>query len=355
MKELLVIFLSLIISGTVLLLHHDSFIQLNTDFSTNHHEDNGEFVCRCDSENIDISKLDSKEAALYNKTTCSPRAYSRGNGQKIIGFSYYGDSRSAHHKSKKYFEGIQNNLNLLPKFYPGWIIRLYYDLDQDDPILPKLCGLSCETNLDLCDTKRLPGSVPMGNTNYISTEFKRNLKATDVFPMNWRFFPTLDPQVDAYLSRDLDSEFNEREIAAVKQWMESEKSFHMMRDHPEHNIGMLGSAWGVKLTKKEVRHKWEKAWKSGCQDSDGVMWMARNQTGPDQLFLKKYVWPWAKRDSMQHDSYFCKRYSGTRAFPTRRKNETNNFVATVVAENMYIWEKCPEKCRPREHPDWEYC
>ena len=58
---------------------------------------------------------------------------------------------------------------------------------------------------------------------------------------------------------------------------------------------------------------------------------------------------------MQHDSYFCKRYSGTRAFPTRRKNETNNFVATVVAENMYIWEKCPEKCRPREHPDWEYC
>ena len=55
----------------------------------------------------------------------------------------------------------------------------------------------------------------MGNTNYISTEFKRNLKATDVFPMNWRFFPTLDPQVDAYLSRDLDSEFNEREIAGT--------------------------------------------------------------------------------------------------------------------------------------------
>ena len=37
--------------------------------------------------------------------------------------------------------------------------------------------------------------------------------ATFVFPMNWRFFPTRDPQVDVYLSRDLDSEFNEREIA----------------------------------------------------------------------------------------------------------------------------------------------
>ena len=37
--------------------------------------------------------------------------------------------------------------------------------------------------------------------------------ATWMFPMNWRFLPTLDPQVNIYLSRDLDSEFNDREIA----------------------------------------------------------------------------------------------------------------------------------------------
>ena len=44
-------------------------------------------------------------------------------------------------------------------FLKGWIIRLYYDLAQDDPILPKLCGLSCQTNFDLCDIQRLPGTV----------------------------------------------------------------------------------------------------------------------------------------------------------------------------------------------------
>ena len=77
--------------------------------------------------------------------------------------------------------------------------------------------------------------------------------------------------------------------------------------------------------------------------------------GPDQGFLRKYIWPWAKFDAMQHDSYFCRKYSGTRAFPVKRKNETNNFVAAVVAEKQYIWKKCPEKCRPRDHPDWEYC
>ena len=88
----------------------------------------------------------------------------------------------------------------------------------------------------------------------------------------------------------------------------------------------------------------------------------------------RYVWPWAKRDAMQHDSYLCRKYSGksavclhfekitscclftgTSPFPIQRKNETNNFVAAVVAENQYIWKKCPEKCRPQNHKDWEYC
>ena len=63
--------------------------------------------------------------------------------------------------------------------------------------------------------------------------------------------------------------------------MESDKSFHMMRDHPMHDIGMLGSAWGVKLTKDKVRSKWRMAWKNGFRDSDGIMWKARNLTGID--------------------------------------------------------------------------
>ena len=46
-----------------------------------------------------------------------------------------------------------------------------------------------------------------------------------------------------------------------------------------HDIGMLGSAWGVKLLKDKVRLKWRKAWKDGFQDGDGLMWKARNLTG----------------------------------------------------------------------------
>ena len=116
--------------------------------------------------------------------------------------------------------------NFLKFLSTGWIIRLYYDLDQDDPILPKLCGLSCQTNFDLCDVQRLPGTpISMGKTKYMSRELNTELKGKNIFPMNWRFFPTIDPQVDAYLSRDLDSEFNAREIAGKFSFFFKKKSW----------------------------------------------------------------------------------------------------------------------------------
>ena len=38
--------------------------------------------------------------------------------------------------------------------------------------------------------------------------------------------------------------------------------------------------------------------------------------------LIRYVWPWAKRDALQHDSYSCHKFSGNIiGFPTQRKNE----------------------------------
>jgi len=64
--------------------------------------------------------------------------------------------------------------------------------------------------------------------------------ARSVFPMNWRFFPTLDPQVDIYACRDLDSRLSVREQAAVKKWLESDAILHSMRDHPAHLAPLVG-------------------------------------------------------------------------------------------------------------------
>ena len=73
------------------------------------------------------------------------------------------------------------------------------------------------------------------------------------------------------------------------------------------------------------------------------------------FFVCRYVWPWAKENSIAHDSYSCARFSYTKAFPTKRKMEPNNFVASVVAENHVLNQSCPKICRPRDHLDWEYC
>ena len=79
--------------------------------------------------------------------------------------------------------GIKDNLALVPKFYPGWNIRLYYDLDDDDPLLSDLCEVACnDSNIDLCYVKDIPA---LGDVS-------------KVFAMNWRFFPMLDPQVNDF-------------------------------------------------------------------------------------------------------------------------------------------------------------
>lgn len=47
-------------------------------------------------------------------------------------------------------------------------------------------------------------------------------------------------QVDLFNSRDLDSRFSDRELAAVNEWLASGASIHAMRDHPAHGTAMLG-------------------------------------------------------------------------------------------------------------------
>ena len=57
-------------------------------------------------------------------------------------------------------------------------------------------------------------------------------------------------QVDLILSRDLDSRFSDREQEAVRDWLNSNKKFHIMRDHPDHGTEILGGTWGCKLTQE---------------------------------------------------------------------------------------------------------
>ncbi|XP_023332449.1 uncharacterized protein LOC111704444 [Eurytemora carolleeae] len=184
-------------------------------------------------ERLEIDKCVSKclrylvDSIPSTKTLCGIHAESRGEKQKIISFSFFGDLKSV------YYNGIENNLNYLDEYYPGWNMRLYLDpTNLNRNASHDLCTLSCKSNrMDLCSVLSVP---PYGD---ISRKFG----------MIWRFLPLADPLVDFMVSRDLDSRFSARETAAVDDWQSLGLPFHIMRDHPLHPISILGGMWGARM------------------------------------------------------------------------------------------------------------
>ena len=102
--------------------------------------------------------------------------------------------------------------------------------------------------------------------------------------MNWRFLPTLDSQVDFFMSRDLDSLIYKREFFAVQEWLKSRKTLHIMRDHPLHKTPILGGMWGMKLRNLE-RFAIISAFQLASHDP--ILYALQHSHNDDQTFLHK--------------------------------------------------------------------
>ena len=271
--------------------------------------------------------------------------------KNVISYSYYEKTRpemlgtwrpDPYHRN--YFNGIEKNLkDISNNFGPEWSMRLYIQMSKmSTSQRTHLYNLSYSYPdvFEICDVEKLPR---FGNISHI-------------FAMNWRFFTTIDPQVNIAFSRDLDSKITHRELAAIRQFLNSTKEFHIMRDHPHHHVDILGGMWGIKLTptmRIKMNESFEKMFHSK------VFYSNWKNYGPDQDLLKNYIWPWAKDVAMIHDSYHCKKYQNTVPFPTERKDEACNFVACIPElQSRIVFDKkntCPIECRPKNHLDWKYC
>ena len=95
--------------------------------------------------------------AARDASTCSGDSWQRGNGQRVVAFTFFGDPKSVHHNTT-YFEGIVANVAAISSFYNNdWSIRLYHDIAPDDPWLGDLCKIACSYDrLDLCQVNQLP-------------------------------------------------------------------------------------------------------------------------------------------------------------------------------------------------------
>lgn len=178
--------------------------------------------------------------------------------------------------------------------------------------------------------------------------------------MLWRFAPMSDPLVSEWHSRDLDSRVNEREVAAVKDWLQNTTmSYHAMRDNPYHGTTILGGMFGMRVVSeekfKEMREVLHRILNSGFHWGKGV----------DQSLLSEYLWPVARGDMASHDSFTCSHFRSkvVRPFPTKRiagpdykTGVRNNFVGSNGGQiSLANVKACPKECRPKNHKDWLLC
>jgi hypothetical protein len=218
--------------------------------------------------------------------------------KNVIAFSLWGDKPI-------YWVGALRNIELAKGYYPGWICRFYVDKNSRKDLIETLKGDNVE--VVLVDSK---GSND--NPYYHHGMF-------------WRFNAAVDEDVDVFLSRDCDSRISEREVAAVNEWLESDKDFHIMRDHPYHAVPILGGMWGCRKGIMREIGLVDKInqWCSNVRSS--------YSTGIDQDFLREIVYPLIKDKSMEH-SEFNLNYGGEiRNFPYIRNDY--EFVGDVFDEN----------------------
>ena len=153
----------------------------------------------------------SEKEYSSGKITCDLyNVLSRGLNQKVIGVSLYGNN-------SLYYDSIETVSKLVRKYYPDWVIRVYYDSSINETVI---CKLEClkENNIDFCNINEIPFGSPTHVWN-----------AQHMHKMSWRWLPIGDDFVDYFMSRDTDAWIIEREYDSVQVWLKSNKLFHIMR------------------------------------------------------------------------------------------------------------------------------
>jgi len=202
---------------------------------------------------------------------------------KIIAFSLWG-------KKAIYNVGAIRNTHLQPKVFPGWRCRFYCADDVPKKTTSELKRLGAEV-------------VSVGQGRGFEGAF-------------WRFRAAMDAEV--MISRDTDSRLSEREAVAVDEWLKSKRKFHIMRDHPYHNVKILAGMWGCR---------------NGIPDLKKLLknWKDYSYKQCDQVFLDRYVWPRIKNDVLIHDDVMYPKLANTKKFPTKRIN--HHFVGEIFDSN----------------------
>ena len=244
-----------------------------------------------------------------------------GHAHRVIAMSLYGTNADYH-------AGAIENARMVRQSWPDWSLRIYHDHRVTDHVLRALLDLGV-------DLRR--------RTLHADTGVK------DASGMFWRFDVARDAAVTRFIIRDCDSRLTQRDKAAVDEWIASGRFFHVIRDHPDHAMAIMGGLWGS----------------VGGFVPPNLL-TNKNRGGPalyndDQEHLQRHVWPLVRWHAIVHDAHYCfldsLRGREGRPFPRRRLNMTDFVGNKYMSENGFhglnATTPCPLPCRARE--SWEFC
>lgn len=189
---------------------------------------------------------------------------------KLISFSLFGND-------PKYVNGLFRNIELKTIVYPDWNIIVYYNNSVESYVLDRLEA----SGVILCD---------MTNSGILA--------------VSWRFLVNNEKGCERFIIRDADSRFTYREAQAVKEWEDSNKVLHIMRDHPHHGRQIMGGMWGmiaqpeIDMETAIIKHQGNK-WQN---QPHRQQWFDK-----DQHFLVDEVYPRfaTEKDSLIHHASDC--------------------------------------------------
>lgn len=185
-------------------------IEDNRNDNSNH--DNGNIRRSSVSDIKGDIKIDMNNMASIGADTKLDRG-------KYICFSLYGNN-------PLYTLGAVENARLIPEIYPGWKGRFYVYNNVDKTVQEAI--LNCGSEVVIINEKYIDAQETIAKCTF------------------WRYYALADSRVEWCIFRDVDSRIGHKEAAAVKQWIKSGYDFHMMYDHHQHTIVMLGGMWGVR-------------------------------------------------------------------------------------------------------------
>ena len=193
----------------------------------------------------------------YNKKELYTKSKDVLDQPMILSYSLWGDAPC-------YNYGMLENALMAREYYKNSSIYIYTKMDT---VMPEVLNLLQEIPY----VKIIPS-----NTNCMYSA---------------RFAPCFESDLPV-LSRDADSRITSRESAAVQEWLESNKDFHIMRDHPlGHWSSIMGGMFGVR---NGAMKPFREAFEEGIRDT---------QWNCDQGFLNKHVYPKVISNAFIHDEY----------------------------------------------------